>query len=405
MGTPAAYLPPALSSELISEFIKSLDLPTPTSIQALQVAAQFHSIYLIQYAKEVAPDVLQRSSLSQLEADGTVSLVLRVSGRHLPHVKTLNEVGVMYWVRENTEIPVPKVVRFDAFEDNLIGHEFTLLEKAPGVSIDSIYDTLSSTAKANLVEQLLDYLIQLHQKSWESGYVGGLTLQGGNIANGPPIDEYFWQLSDIKKYWGPGESVESLNPIQATGYDSYTSFIVASVEKYIYALEKHESLVSFRDLIPRLRTFNQAISSPRYAPELNKVKYILAHKDLHFANIMCDPADPSGRITAILDWEFSGVVPAPRWNPPRAFLWNAKDSSEESKAEQEALEQVFEEKAKARGASYLLEDAKLTGLQEPMQTLVSYLRAIVEVCPRGQAQDRVEQWKSVVETSLEAFEV
>ena len=47
------------------------------------------------------------------------------------------------------------------------------------------------------------------------------------------------------------------------------------------------------------------------------------------------------------------------------------------------METIFEEKCKAKGVEYLLQAIKLNELQEPMQTLADFPRAIVEVYPRG----------------------
>jgi hypothetical protein len=81
MGTPDSYLPPALSAKTITSLILSLDLPVPSSIEPLQVKAAFHSIYLIHFAS--AQGITARGN-----KDGTVTLVLRVSGRQLPSIST-----------------------------------------------------------------------------------------------------------------------------------------------------------------------------------------------------------------------------------------------------------------------------------------------------------------------------
>ncbi|KAJ4420044.1 hypothetical protein N0V82_004616 [Gnomoniopsis sp. IMI 355080] len=395
MGTPASYLPPELSAQSIVNLAESLGLPAPTRVEPLRVAAEYHSIYLLHYERELSSTITARAN-----PDGSVTLVLRVSGRHLPRVKTLNEVGVMAWVSQNTTIPVPSVVRFSESEDNCIGHEFTLLERASGTSLDKIYDSLSQEQKKDIVEQLVTFLVELHSKPWATERVGGLELRDGLVSPGPALEETFWQAPDIEKYW-PGETIESLNPLR-DDFDSYVSYAVASLECYIHAFESHHSLDRFRTMLPKIRRFVSVIQSEKYKFKLNDVKYILAHKDLHFANIMCDPTSSGSKVTAILDWEFSGIVPAPRWNPSRAFLWNGKRDAE-AKEEQARMEALFETLCHEKGATQLLEEAKPNTLQEEMQTAVNHIRAIVEVCPRNQAQDRVETWRDVAETAMDTF--
>ncbi|OQE27125.1 hypothetical protein PENFLA_c006G06119 [Penicillium flavigenum] len=149
----------------------------------------------------------------------------------------------MTWVRQNTTIPIPTIIRYDPTDDIIIGHEFTLLVKVPGKSIDQIYHTLSIELWSKIVNQLTDYLIELHAHPWD-GYVGGLTLANGKITPGPPIDENFWQVPDLEKYWAGSESMEMLNPIPLQGFPSFVAFIVACLDRCIYAIEKHPSLES-----------------------------------------------------------------------------------------------------------------------------------------------------------------
>jgi aminoglycoside phosphotransferase (APT) family kinase protein len=396
MGTPADYLPGELSNESISELSQQLGLSVPSGIKPLKVTATYHSIYLLRYEGEKKASIPARA-----DPDGSVTLVLRVSGHHLPRVKTMNEVGAMRWVRQNTNIPVPKVLKFSAEANNPIGHEFTLLERVPGTSLDNIYEGLNEEDKKNIVHQLVNILVELHSKPWLPGFVGGLIWENGAVVRGPPLEETFWQVPDIEIYW-PGESLESLNPLSGGPFDGYTAYVTAALQCYIHAMERHPSLERFRAMVPHIERFISAINSDQYKPKLNSVKYVLAHKDLHFANIMCDPADPNLPITAVLDWEFSGVVPATRWNPVRAFLWNGKTDAR-SKEEQSKMEKLFETVCLEKGASNLLEDVKPNGLQESMQTAVSRIRAIVEVCPRGQAQDKVDTWRETAEASMAVF--
>jgi hypothetical protein len=210
------------------------------------------------------------------------------------------------------------------------------------------------------------------------------------------LDETFWQVPDIKSFWPQGETVASLN-IQGP-YETYVDYISAQIRQYLLLIQKHDKLEFMRDTVPRLEAFIAAL--PQHADEINKVPLRLAHKDLHFANLIFDSA--SGKITAVLDWEFSGVVPFTLWNPRRSFLWNGRND-DESFEEKQRLMGLFTQRCAKRKVS-LLKDAQFASpLQENMQKVASFLRAIVEVSPRGQRQDLVQGWKATVLENITPF--
>ncbi|KAK5988936.1 hypothetical protein PT974_10434 [Cladobotryum mycophilum] len=402
-----AHLPPALSEDAIRALITSLRLPCPEAIEPVQVTAEFHSIYFVHFAGSCAEEIAEEkaaavaATAAAANEDGSVTLVLRVSGGHVPRRKTANEVAVMKWIREHSpSIPVPAVVRFDDSSDNAIGHEFTLLEKARGTSVDRMYPTLDEEAKLRLVRQLTDVLVEMNRHEWH--HVGGLRLNGDGdgdgdgVVPGPVLEDTFWFAPDIADMWPEGESIDSLNP--GGPYDSHSDFVRGYLGCFVHAIGVHSSLAWLRDLIPRLNGLMAKV--PSLADSLDSTRLVLAHKDLHFANVM---ATPEGRLTAILDWEFATVVPALRWDPVRAFLWNGRYSDEAS-AEKERLRGLFERELEERGVPkwWGREEGgeEGTDVVETVWTVVRFVRALVEVCPRGQRADKVEEWKRAVEEAL-----
>ncbi|KAH7214326.1 hypothetical protein BKA60DRAFT_637813 [Fusarium oxysporum] len=149
-----------------------------------------------------------------------------------------------------------------------------------------------------------------------------------------------------------------------------------------------------RDTIPRLEAFVAAL--PKHVDQLNNVKLRLAYKDLHFTNMISDPLP--GKITGILDREFAGVVPYPR----SSFLWNRTYTPESLDEEYRSLE-VFKQRSKEKGCKLFEETEYTSPLQEDMQRAVDFLRAIVEVSPRGQRQELVQGWKDMVLENIAKF--
>lgn len=377
------HLPPAVSDEVITALLTSLSLPKPSSIEALQVAAAFHSIYLLTFPLSAAPDLQPATARN---SDGSIDLVLRLSGNHITRKKTVNEVAVMRWIKENTEIPVPAVVRFDATTDNPVGCEFTLLEKIPGRSVDKFYHELSEDAKMALVRQLTDVVVEMNRHDWT--HVGGLQInKDGDIVPGPVLEDTFWFNPDIEQYWGHDESVETLNP--SGPYGSHAELVEAYLNCFIHAINTHPSLSWLQDMTPRLTALIALLPSL----PLSTTRLVLAHKDLHFANII---ALPDGTITGILDWEFAGVVPILRWDPVRAFLWNAQ-RDDESAPEKERMRGLFEEELKRRGVEKWYEGV---GDVQEVWNVIKFVRALVEVGPKGEMKERVGGWRNSTEEAL-----
>ncbi|KAG9795848.1 Lipoxygenase, partial [Aureobasidium melanogenum] len=222
-------------------------------------------------------------------------------------------------------------VAYDSSTDNPLGHEFILMTREIGECLADIYSSFTSAQMDYVLDLLIDINAELHTHTWS--HIGGLSADNkGNIIPGPVLEETFWFEPDILALWPPGETFESLNI--SGPYHSYTEYISAYLLKYKHATGVHPSLEFMRDILPQLDRFLAIISAEPMQSMLNKIPLRLAHKDLHLANILVDRI--TAHITGIVDWEFAGVVPFTRWNPSRAFLWNAR-YNDTSVAEKTAL--------------------------------------------------------------------
>lgn len=183
-------------------------------------------------------------------------------------------------------------------------------------------------------------------------------------------------------------------------YKSYTDYGIACLQKYSHNIEKHPSLAPYRNLCPRMIALADRLRN--HLGVVDEMKHVFAHKDLHFANVMCDPV--TATITGILDWEFSGVVPAPSWNPSKAFLWNGQDTAE-AKVEKDRMFEIFRQTCDEQQVAWIPNGVEFNAAQKALDEILRHVRALVEVCPRGQQEGKRAQWQANVETSLRYFNV
>ncbi|MCJ1424483.1 hypothetical protein MMC29_002371 [Sticta canariensis] len=134
----------------------------PSEIVSPKVTSQHHSIYLLRVSKN------ERSIHTQL--------VLRVSGQHLPKIKTDNEIAIMEWIAKNTTILLTDVLTYNCSDGSPIVHEYTLLSRLEGAALSEIYQSLDIHRIDCILDQLADSLAQLQAQDWDA--IGGLSLKG-----------------------------------------------------------------------------------------------------------------------------------------------------------------------------------------------------------------------------------
>ncbi|CAK7229429.1 hypothetical protein SCUCBS95973_007222 [Sporothrix curviconia] len=420
---PEEYLPAPIPLEHIHELLASLGLPKAETITVPDVTATYHAIYRIRLEAPVPADKVAIACEDALLTDNQArDLILRVSGNHLPGIKTRNEVGIMAWVAQQSKrgaalapIPIPSVVAYDDTLDNPLQHEYTLLSRARGEALCDVWPSLGAEQRDAVFDQIMDLLVTLHGNEEPWSHIGGLNIVDGHVLPARLVDEAFWQTGSLH-LWPPGETIDSLN--LRGPYPSWPALVAAQVRHYAKLIGLHESLAGLRArLVPRLLAFAELLERPASEHpacwQLAKTRLVLAHKDLHFANLLYSATDEdgkTGRITAVLDWEFSGVVPGPLWNPVRAFLWDAQPDDPDHSATTSTRVAQFADRVRARNdprvASLVLDIQDYASpQQEAMQDVANYVRALVEVGPRGQRQDRAADWTDIAHKNLDVFGV
>lgn len=401
---------PVVSDDAIRAFVEELLQIHPHSITYPQSQGQMHRIIRLNFSDEQLVQALSKRRMILRDGESRDSLIIRVAAGGSEKAKLENEASVYIWLARNTTIPVPQILHHDSSANNPLGHKYMLMTHVLGKDGIALYKTLSPAQMDHVLDQLADHFVQLSQHPLE--HIGGLrSLPDGGIAPGPVINEVHWSEPDIATHFPPGTLAADLNPSSPTGFLSWTACLTAYMRCYIYAIRVHPALSALsylkRENILLLEHWIETINQPLFSDKLNDIPCIMAHRDLHFGQLLLDPQ--TCHITAVLDWEFAQVVPFPLWI--KGFLWDGDTTVPWSlgvSQERKRLRKRWEERVRVRkddgeGVRALEAQSWRCEEQKAAWDVVNYVRCIIEVTPRGIQADEARLWWDEVVKALKVF--
>lgn len=182
------------------------------------------------------------------------------------HWTRLAEASTMEFIRNNTDIPVPKV--HCAFERK--GRCYILMERLPGAHIAFCWAARSEASKASLLEQLRTMIAQMRELKQPTIS----KTEVSNVDGGPIMDIRLPR----KSLWGPFKNVRDFQHELTDGLD----------------LENARG-----DCPPGVRELG------RFHAQQADTEAKFTHGDLSSFNIMVK----GDQVTGIVDWETAGWLP------------------------------------------------------------------------------------------------
>ncbi|KAF2725664.1 hypothetical protein K431DRAFT_336151 [Polychaeton citri CBS 116435] len=203
------------------------------------------------------------------------------------------------------DIPVPKVLSYDAKADNPVQSEYMLIEEASGIQLGNIWSSMDTEAKAEVVEQMVSIANKLLSASF-SWYVSacGLLNGYGNIyfsANkfpgcepatkgavvcnryviGPVTERSFWdgERAGLPGVHGPCNKYANFQEKTKLPFQPLTQ---RSPEKHIALYQKFRAASEY--LLP---------------PDPELLRSTLWHWGMHALSILVT----GNKITSIIDWQ------------------------------------------------------------------------------------------------------
>ncbi|OQE22244.1 hypothetical protein PENFLA_c013G05316 [Penicillium flavigenum] len=166
------------------------------------------------------------------------------------------EGSTLRFIAENTTIPVPKVHDIRCEDGKPVA---LVMDYMPGKRLDEAWDTLDSSQKLSIADELHSYVNQLREL--KGHYIGAIDRGEAIIGRNASLEG------------GPFDTEQEFN-----------EFILGDMVKIAPDLLRHYCKFALMD----------------------DHEIVFTHSDLAPRNILVD----GGRVTAILDWEYAGWYPA-----------------------------------------------------------------------------------------------
>jgi aminoglycoside phosphotransferase len=263
--------------------------------------------YDLEGLKKIASNVFGKSCISVnkfeeggfhkvfiLKMEDESEYIGRISFPVYPYWKTESEVAVMKYVKERTSIRVPEVYHYESNKDNLVGQEFIIMEKLPGISLFDVWDKYDINEKKKILLQIIE--IQCILKNQKFSKIGGI-FYDNNIRDfiiGQAVETAFFceKRSELNIKRGP--------------FDNTYDYIIAAIEKEIIYNENYFDEEEQKKWIP---VYEELLSLVPKCFNNDDDIFVLFHGDFHSTNILVDGTN----ITGIIDWECSGSYPLECW--------------------------------------------------------------------------------------------
>lgn len=233
--------------------------------------------------------------------------IMRVTLPVDPRRKTQSEAATLDFIQQNTDVPVPTVIAFDASNDNALCFEWMLLEHMPGKPLKQHWKSLPLEKKRALVKRIALYVVQLfrariqgignlyHSATSRDDAVDQTNFRVGRIVS----HEFFWDDRTTQVFpRGPFSS--SRRWLQAR------LLLHHQASKDVIEMSRDEDDI---DVAQQVAILEQRLAS--LLPSIFEVNHeveetALFHDDLSQQNIM---VDEDGNLTAIIDWECVSALP------------------------------------------------------------------------------------------------
>ena len=230
-----------------------------------------------------------------------------------PFYKTASEVATLSYLRENTSIPVPRVIAHSPTAENELGCEWILMENIPGIALADVWNSINLETKTNVIKDLAGFARQLRDPKQHHDTIGNIYFRE-DISD----EEHTSPVGDGKYVIGP--IVTSLVLIDRKLGGSRDNWTFTNEKDYVAfmttlrmeLLGKSADVGDIRDAENIIKWVNEPQPTSAETFPSPSDFFLLLHEDLSLDNIIIHPG--THKIEGIINW--AGAGSRPHWEDP-----------------------------------------------------------------------------------------
>ncbi|KAH8829214.1 kinase-like domain-containing protein [Flagelloscypha sp. PMI_526] len=304
---------------------------SPFNVEALKNAVKVRTGSPIK-SMEKKEGVFNKSFMCTLEDGRKVTARIKNPVAGPVHFTTASEVATMDFVRTVLGVPVPKILhhcsRAETEDPNA---EFIIMENAPGVQLDTVWETLTYADKKNIVASLVDIEQRLltarfasygnlyYKTDVDEKYRSGPLLVPESVLDPAATEKFCIGPSAQTSYHEDERGSMDINRGPWKTPEQYLSSIAEREEAWIQKHAKnniHDDPVRFllgseskEEHIASLQQYRSIV--PAIVPKDAAARAsVLWHPDLNLGNIFVERRNGRFEISQIIDWQGACVAPA-----------------------------------------------------------------------------------------------
>jgi len=212
-------------------------------------------------------------------------------------------------VRQRTSIPVPQIHAWSAYDDNEAGCAYMFMDFVEGESLGDCLQTLPADKMSNVIYEWAMYHWELTRLSFPA--IGCLGLSPD------------YQQVIVQQYLSAGSVDQGRDAIGPFFRGPFTS-----VADYLFGISTLKKMAPLDDVSYDRFSFGTYLESMipfALKSQCNNGPFYLTHDDFNVQNILINPN--SGRITAILDWDYACIKPMQSLIAyPESLRWDLLES-------------------------------------------------------------------------------